>query len=164
MQQKKTNYITPKGHQKLVDELNHLLRVERPETTRVIQWAAGNGDRSENADYIYGKRRLRQIDSRLRFLQKRIDSAQIIDPVSIKSDVVKFGATVRVETDSGEIKTYSIIGADEIDLSKNHISWKSPIGNALLGLGVGDSAHLRTPNKEYELEVIEISFKEIPHK
>lgn len=161
METKKNNYITPKGHQKLVDELNELLIVQRPQILKTITWAAGNGDRSENADYIYGKRRLRQIDSRLRFLNKRIEAAVVVDPASIKSETVKFGATVKVEDEDGNQKTYCIVGTDEIDLSKNHISWKSPIGSSLLGSTINDTLEIKTPKMTYEIEVIEIVYKEI---
>ncbi|MEX0798596.1 MAG: GreA/GreB family elongation factor, partial [Bacteriovoracaceae bacterium] len=127
------NYMTPACHQKLVNEHNHLRNKERPEITKVIQWAAGNGDRSENADYIYGKKRLREIDSRLRFLAKRLKDAVVVDPVTISGEHVKFGATVEVLENEKLSKTYFIVGQDEIDPQLNKVSWKSPIGRALLG-------------------------------
>ena len=161
MKNKKTNYITPKGHQRLVDELNHLVLKERPEITKVIQWAAGNGDRSENADYLYGKRRLREIDKRSNFLRKRIESALIINPTLVKSDEVKFGATVTVADENSNQKVYSIVGTDEIDLEKNFISWLSPIGKSLMGKEVDDIAVVKSPKGEFELEIIKIDYKEI---
>ncbi len=160
MQQlKKDNYITPTGYQKLVDELNQLVLKERPEITKVIQWAAGNGDRSENADYIYGKKRLREIDKRANFLRKRIDKAVVVDPGSIESEQVKFGATVRVlhHEEDREI-SYFIVGTDEIDLAQNHISWLSPIGHGLLGKEVGDEVEIKTPKGLITLEILRIEY------
>lgn len=156
---KKTNYITPQGHQRLVDELNQLLHVERPEVTQLIQWAASNGDRSENADYLYGRRRLREIDRRLRFLNSRINEALIVDPTQSNSDRVQFGATVKVCDEEGNEKSYSIVGVDEVDTSKGHLSWKSPIGSALLTKEVGDEVVVRTPQGEMIFEIISIEYK-----
>ena len=113
--EKEKNYITPQGHQKLVNELNHLLQKERPEIIKIIQWAAGNGDRSENADYLYGRRRLREIDRRCRFLNKRLDCAIIVNPLNIQSENIKFGATVVVMSEDEVEKTYCIVGVDEIE-------------------------------------------------
>jgi transcription elongation factor GreB len=161
LKNKKTNYITPKGHQRLVDELNHLVLKERPEITKVIQWAAGNGDRSENADYLYGKRRLREIDKRSNFLRKRIESALIINPTLITSDEIKFGATVTVADEDGNKRVYSIVGTDEINLEKNFISWLSPIGKSLMGKEVDDIAVVKSPKGEFELEIINLEYKEI---
>lgn len=158
---KKDNYITPTGHQKLVDELNQLVTVERIEITRIIQWAAGNGDRSENADYIYGRKRLREIDKRSNFLRKRIEAAVIVDPQTITAEVVKFGATVTVLNESKEQTVYSVVGIDEICLDKNHISWKSPIGSSLLNSTVGDVVTVKTPQNELELEIVSIEYREI---
>lgn len=155
---KEKNYITPKGHKVLVDELNQLVQVERPEILKVIQWAAGNGDRSENADYIYGKRRLRQIDSRSRFLRKRISLAVIVDPKDITSEKVQFGARVSLEDEEGNEKSYRIIGVDEIDLDANEISWKSPIGNSLIGKVVGDEVIINTPTVQKFFEIIKIEY------
>ena len=158
---KKDNYITPKGHQIMVEELNHLLLKDRPEITKIIQWAAGNGDRSENADYIYGRRRLREIDKRSNFLRKRIERSVIIDPLTIKSEKVQFGATVKV-SDQDEIKkTYSIVGVDEINTQKNFISWKSPIGSRLLNKEIGEVVEVQTPAGLIELEIVEITYKQI---
>ena len=158
---KKDNYITPQGHQKLVDELNQLVLEERPKITKIIQWAAGNGDRSENADYIYGKKRLREIDKRSNFLRKRIEKAQIVDPQKIQSNQVKFGATVTTLNEDNEEKVFTIVGEDEIDLKKNYISLKSPIGRNLLNKSIHDLVEVSTPKKTLELEIISIEYKEI---
>ncbi len=155
------NYMTPQGHSALTSERDHLLKVERPEVTKVVAWAAGNGDRSENADYTYGKKRLREIDKRLRFLGKKLDAAVVVKPIDIKSDKVQFGATVTVSDESGEERTYCIVGVDETNLEKGHISWRSPIGSALLGKKVGDSATAMTPTGEKELDVLRIEYKEL---
>lgn len=155
------NYITPTGVKRLQDEFERLMHKERPELVKVIAWAAGNGDRSENADYIYGKRRLREIDRRLRFLTRQIDNAEIVDPTKQKGDRVRFGATVTVEDDTGKKKTYSIVGVDEIDLSRGLVSYQSPIGKALLQARVGDVVSFRAPNGERELEIVSIDFKKI---
>jgi len=157
----KNNYITPKGHQKLVDELNHLLREERPEVTKLVQWAASNGDRSENADYLYGKKRLREIDRRLRFLNKRLDSAVIIDPVQTKSDKVQFGATVEVSDEEGLTKRFTIVGVDELDTARGRISWQSPIGRALIGKMIGDEVLVKVPSGELVYEIISLTYQPI---
>jgi transcription elongation factor GreB len=157
----KDNYITPKGHQILVDELNQLVLTERPEITKVIQWAAGNGDRSENADYIYGRRRLREIDKRSNFLRKRISKAVIIDPVEMTSNMIKFGATITVLDGDGSKKVYSIVGVDEISTKLNFISWKSPIGRSLLNKQIGDEVEIKVPSGLIELKVIEITYNQI---
>src|SRR5262250_965539 len=136
------NYITPGGLQRLKDEHRFLLTRERPAVTQVVAWAAGNGDRSENADYQYGKRRLRQIDRRIRFLMKRIDAAEVVDPQAPRSGraaaQVFFGATVRYATATGTERVVSIVGVDEVDLGRNHISWVSPLARALMKSSVGD--------------------------
>ena len=161
MMMEKNNYITPKGHQKLVDELNHLLREERPEVTKLVQWAASNGDRSENADYLYGKKRLREIDRRLRFLNKRLDSAVIIDPVQTKSDKVQFGATVEVSDEEGLTKRFTIVGVDELDTARGRISWQSPIGRALIGKMIGDEVLVKVPSGELVYEIISLTYQPI---
>lgn len=153
--------MTPDCHLRLSSEYERLRNIERPEITKVIQWAAGNGDRSENADYIYGKKRLREIDSRLRFLAKRLDSAQVINPEIIQSDTIKFGATVLVSENEQE-KLYYIVGQDEIELDKNKISWRSPIGANLLGKEEGDMIEVKTPGGIKELEILEIRYSKIP--
>lgn len=153
------NYITPEGFEKLRSEYTTLLNGERPKVVETVTWAASNGDRSENADYQYGKKRLREIDKRLHFLQKRMESAEIIDPKTLKSDKVIFGATVVIEDEDGNKKTYQIVGADEFDISKNKISWKSPVANALLGKKVDDEVKIQRPSGEEIVTVIEIWFR-----
>lgn len=153
------NYITPHGFKKLKDELHHLLYKERPELTTVIAWAASNGDRSENADYIYGKRRLREIDKKIRFLTKRLEIAEVVDPKNIKATEVLFGATVTIEDEKGEHKTYSIVGIDEVNLPKNQISWISPLAKALLKGKVGDIVNFKTPKGTREYEIIKIKYE-----
>ena len=160
--EKEKNYITPKGFQRLQDELHQLSRVERPEVTKTVAWAASNGDRSENADYIYGKKRLREIDRRVRFLTSRIDLAVVVDPAQIKSKRVQFGATVTVVDEEDESsKTISIVGVDEIKTEKNQISWRSPLGSSLIGKEVGDTILFRTPIGTKTYEIIEIIYVEI---
>lgn len=155
------NYITPQGHQKLVDEFETLLKIERPEITKVIQWAAGNGDRSENADYIYGRRRLREIDRRLRFLKSRLESSLIVDPNQIKSQKVQFGATVVTQNENGESKTFTIVGVDEVDTAKGRISWQSPIGRSLIGKEEGEEVSVKVPSGEMVLEIVSIIYQPI---
>lgn len=152
------NYITPEGFLKLQEEFKKLFHEERPKLVETIAWAAGNGDRSENADYIYGKRRLREVDRRLKFLRDRIESAQVVDPKTIQSDKVVFAAQVTIEDENGEVKTYRIVGEDEISPQTNHISWKSPMAKALLGRRVGDEVVIRRPAGDLEAEIIKISF------
>ena len=142
-------------------ELHELLHKQRPEITAVVSWAASNGDRSENADYIYGKRRLREIDRRIRFLTKRLEAAEIVDPTKVQSEQVFFGATVTIENEDGEQKTYSIVGIDEADPGRGKISWISPLTQALLKARVGDLVQFRSPKGLSELEVIEIRYQEI---
>jgi transcription elongation factor GreB len=147
------NYITPRGAQKLSDELVHLRTVERPRTVREVTDAAAQGDRSENAEYIYGKKRLREIDRRLNYLAKRLDNAVLVDPAGQKGDKVFFGATVDLEDESGEVRTYVIVGEDETDSATGRISWRSPVGRALLGKRAGDVVLVRRPAGEAELEI-----------
>lgn len=155
------NYITPAGLQRLQDERRHLWRVERPEIVRVVEWAAGNGDRSENGDYIYGKRRLREIDRRLRFLDKRLAAAEAVDPTKqTRRDRVFFGATVTYAREDDSEVTVTIVGIDEIDADRNHVSWISPVARALLKAAVGDTVTLRTPTGPETIEVISISYPE----
>jgi transcription elongation factor GreB len=151
------NYITPYGMEKLQSELNHLLRVERPEVVKLVQWAASNGDRSENADYIYGKRRLREIDRRVRFLTHRIELAVIVDPLLIQSRTVQFGATVTVSDENENIKTLTIVGTDEINTDKNRISWLSPIGQSLMGKSL-EVVTIFTPQGEVDMEILKIEY------
>jgi transcription elongation factor GreB len=163
------NYITPPGAERLKAELHKLLSVERPALVQTVSWAASNGDRSENGDYIYGKRRLREIDRRIRFLTKRLEAAEIIDPVSQgKASRVLFGATVKVQrVDSSDEsqgehesrpRTYRIVGIDETDVSRGEISWISPMARALLNAQVGDVVTLRTPRGTEELEILEMRY------
>lgn len=156
------NYITPKGFEKLRSELDHLLKIERPEVTKTVAWAASNGDRSENADYQYGKKRLREIDRRVRFLTGRIEKAEVIDPLRNRGlERVQFGATVTVENGEGEARTFIIVGVDEIHTERGLISWKSPIGKALLGKNKGDEVFIKTPAKEFEYAIINVEYLEI---
>lgn len=159
------NYITPGGLQRLREEYRFLLTRERPAVKEVVAWAASNGDRSENADYLYGKRRLRQIDSRLRFLLKRIESAEVVDPEAPRSaqaaSRVFFGATVRYEDADGLTHQVSIVGADEVDLARKHISWVSPLGRALMKAQEGDTVVLQAPGGNTPLTVLEISYERI---
>ena len=150
--------MTPQGQHKLVDELNQLLKVERPEITKLVQWAASNGDRSENADYLYGKKRMREIDRRIRFLTSRLDAAVVVDPLSIKSQAIQFGATVEVEDEEGQKRLFCIIGVDEVDTARNRISWQSPIGKSLLGKEVGDEVTIRIPAGEITYQVKSIKY------
>ncbi|HXH30339.1 MAG TPA: transcription elongation factor GreB [Bacteriovoracaceae bacterium] len=154
---KKNNYITPTGFKRLQDELEQLLRVERPEVTRLVQWAASNGDRSENADYLYGKKKLREIDRRVRFLSGRLDDSVVVAPETIVSEKVQFGALVTVCDEHGLVKKFTIVGVDEVDTARGHISWQSPIGMSLLGKTVGDSVLVKLPSGEmcYEINSIE---------
>lgn len=156
------NYITPAGLEKIRAELHQLMHIERPQVCAVVSWAAENGDRSENADYQYGKRRLREIDRRVRYLSKRLDNVEVIDPLTIpdKSRVF-FGATVLVRDEEGNEHTYRIVGIDESDPSKGKISWISPLANALLKSEEGDSVQFRSPKGVRELEIVEIRYEEI---
>jgi transcription elongation factor GreB len=153
------NYITPAGAEKLKSELKKLLYQDRPELVKVIQWAASNGDRSENGDYIYGKRRLREIDRRIRFLTQRLESAEVINPEKQNSDRVLFGATVTVMDEEENQKVYRIVGQDESDPKQGWISWISPVAKALLNAKVGDCVQVRTPKGVEDLEVIEIAYE-----
>jgi transcription elongation factor GreB len=155
------NYITGKGFGVLKTEVHQLLNVERPRVVEVVAWAASNGDRSENADYQYGKKRLREIDRRIRFLQKRIDRAEVVVPENQSGDRVLFGATVTVVDENESTREYKIVGIDETDGKLGKVSWISPIGKALLQSRVGDFVVLRTPKGEEELEVKKIEFKTI---
>lgn len=156
------NYITPGGVEKLRTELKHLLNEERPELVKVIQWAASNGDRSENADYIYGKRRLREMDRRIRFLSKRLEIAEIIDPEQQKSEKVLFGATVTILDENGSKRRFIIVGVDETNVKEGRISWVSPVGKALLQSQVGDTVTIHTPKGEEDWEIIQIEYRAIP--
>lgn len=153
------NYITPEGFEKLRFEYTELLNVERPKVVEVVAWAASNGDRSENADYQYGKRRLREIDRRLYFLKNRMQDAEVVDPLTIKSDKVVFGATVTLENEEGEEVFYQIVGEDEIDLKRQRISWKSPLAKTILGKKIDDEVKLVKPTGEEFLTILNIEYK-----
>ena len=156
------NYITPSGYRKLKEELDHLWKVERPALVKTITWAASNGDRSENGDYIYGKKRLREIDRRVRFLRKRMELAEVVDPAQRgECDQIFFGATVTVCDDNGCESTYSIVGVDEADVGSGLISWVSPLARTLLKLREGEVATLRTPIGIQELEILSVSYREL---
>src|SRR5580704_6102028 len=159
------NYITPSGLERLKDEHRFLLTRERPAVTEVVAWAASNGDRSENADYQYGKRRLRQIDGRIRFLTKRVEAAEVVDPEAPRAGQAAtrafFGATVRYTNAAGAERVVSIVGTDEIDLNRNHISWVSPLGRALMKSAVGDSVVLQVPGGTEYLTVLEVCYERI---
>ncbi len=159
------NYITPGGLQRLREEYRYLLTRDRPAVTAVVTWAASNGDRSENADYQYGKRRLRQIDSRLRFLLKRIEAAEVVDPETPRTGQaasrVFFGATVCYADAEGTEQVVSIVGADEVDLDRRHISWLSPLGRALMKASEGDRVELDAPGGKTYLTVVEVSYERI---
>lgn len=156
------NYITPHGLAKVRGELNELLDVSRPEVVRTVSWAASNGDRSENGDYIYGKRRLREIDRRIRFLTKRIEIAEVVNPLEKSGDTVLFGATVLVENEQGQKKKFSIVGVDETDVGRGRISWISPIGKALLQSRKGDVVTVKTPKGDEDYEILEVKYEELP--
>ena len=152
------NYITPAGYARLEAELRRLVEIERPEVVKTVAWAASLGDRSENADYIYGKRRLREIDRRVRFLIKRLEGAEIVHSSGRETDQVFFGATVRVISASGE-KTVTIVGVDEVDPGHGRVSWVSPIAKALLKAREGERVTLRTPAGEEKLEILEVTYQ-----
>jgi transcription elongation factor GreB len=151
------NYITRPGYARLEAELRRLVEIERPEVVKTVAWAASLGDRSENADYLYGKKRLREIDRRVRFLIKRLEGAEIVNSSGRDTDQVFFGATVRVKSVSGE-KTVTIVGVDEVDPAHGRVSWVSPIAKALLKAREGDSVTLRTPAGEEKLEILEVTY------
>jgi transcription elongation factor GreB len=160
------NYITPAGLQRLKDEFRFLMNRERPAVTQVVAWAASNGDRSENADYLYGKRRLRQIDSRIRFLTKRIDAAEVIDPAAARpasaATRVFFGATVTYNDTAGREQVVRIVGIDEVDLNRRYVSWRSPLARALMKARPGDRVVLHAPRKTEHLEVLDVEYAAIP--
>ncbi len=157
----KSNYISPQGYQKLMDEFENLVKIERPEVTKIVQWAASNGDRSENADYLYGKKRLREIDRRIRFLSQRLEKALVVDPLKIKSQRIQFGATVEVIDETDVKKSFTIVGVDEVNTAKGHISWQSPIGKSLIGKAVGDEVLVKVPSGELTYEVLSVTYQTI---
>jgi transcription elongation factor GreB len=154
--------------QRLKDERRFLVIKERPAVTQVVAWAASNGDRSENADYYYGKRRLREIDRRIRFLTKRIDAAEVVDPEAPRrgraATQVFFGATVRYANAGGQERVVSVVGIDEVDLDRHHISWRSPLARALMNSGPGDCVVLRAPGVTEQLQILEVRYQHIPVK
>lgn len=156
------NYITPAGHRRMRDELEFLVKTERPRIVEVVAWAASNGDRSENGDYIYGKRRLREIDRRIRFLSKRLDIAEVVDPLRQgDNDQVFFGAQVTVADEQGQENTYVIVGVDEADVARGRISWISPLARALIKAREGDAIRFQSPVGIRELEIVEVRYLEI---
>jgi transcription elongation factor GreB len=153
------NYMTPWGHRRMKTELKQLVEVERPEVTRTVSWAASNGDRSENGDYLYGKKRLREIDRRIRYLMKRLEAAEVVDPRDQPDkERIFFGATVDYATSSGEERTVSIVGVDEVDPARGRISWIAPVSRALLKAREGDTVTLRTPVGAEELDVLAVRY------
>src|SRR5580692_4085322 len=153
------NYITPAGLARLQAELKNLARVERPKIVEIVSWAAGNGDRSENGDYIYGKRRLREIDRRIRFLTKRLDKAEVVDSSRQENvDQVFFGATVDYAGDDGDVHTVTVVGVDEVNLDVGHVSWISPIARALLKAKVGDTVTLHTPAGVQQIDILDVRY------
>ena len=154
------NYITPRGYARLKNELTQLLDTERPELVKIISWAASNGDRSENGDYIYGKKRLREIDRRIHFLNRRLDNAVLVDPAArSKTDQVFFGATVSYVAGGGEERTVTIVGMDEVDPGRGHVSWISPIARALLKKREGDTATIHTPAGVQQVAIVEVRYE-----
>jgi transcription elongation factor GreB len=154
------NYMTPQGHRRLEEELRRLVREERPQVVETVAWAAGNGDRSENGDYIYGKKRLREIDRRIRFLARRLENAEIVDPArQSRRDQVFFGATVTYADARGGERTVTIVGIDEADLDAGRVSWISPVARALLKAREGDVVRLHTPSGVEEIEVVAIRYE-----
>lgn len=154
----KKNYITPSGFRRLKDEFQNLMQVERPKLVETVAWAASNGDRSENADYIYGKRRLREIDSRLRFLTGRLEAAIVVDPKTLSGKKVVFGSTITLEDEDGQTVKYQIVGEDEFDAKTGKISWRSPVATSLLGKAAGDEVVLKKPSGDELVTILEIEF------
>jgi transcription elongation factor GreB len=155
--------MTPQGYARLRGELKQLLDTERPELVKVVSWAASNGDRSENGDYIYGKKRLREIDRRIRYLTKRLESSVVVDPAARgETDQIYFGATVTYSTRSGDEHTISIVGIDEVDPARGRVSWISPIAKVLLRKHAGDSVRLATPAGMEEIEVLDVRYESLP--
>ena len=153
------NYMTPRGFETLKEELRRLQRDDRPKVVEIVSWAAGNGDRSENGDYIYGKKRLREIDRRIRFLSKRLERSEVVDPAKRpKTDQVFFGATVTCANAKGEERTVKIVGVDEVDPGRGRVSWISPIARALLRAHEGDMVRMRTPGGEEEIEIVKVDY------
>lgn len=153
------NYMTPQGFARMRDELMTLMRKERPEVVQVVSWAAANGDRSENGDYLYGKKRLREIDRRIRFLSRRLERSEVVDPAKrAKTEQVFFGATVTYANSKDEQRTVKIVGVDEVDPGKGHVSWISPIARALMRAHEGDVVRMKAPRGEEEIEIVEVEY------
>lgn len=160
MRTEQRHYMTPGGQQRLRDELEYLVKTERPKIVEIVSWAASNGDRSENGDYLYGKKRLREIDRRIRFLMKRLEDAHVVDPLQQQHQAqIFFGATVVVADEDGVEATYSIVGIDEADPTKGWISWVSPLARALIKLREGDVARFVSPQGARELEILEVAYR-----
>ena len=155
------NYITPGGHRRLQEELARLWKVERPPIVTTVAWAAGNGDRSENADYLYGKKRLREIDRRIRYLSKSLDRAVVVDNSGKTHQQVRFGATVTILYENGDEREVTIVGVDELDSGATRISWRSPLARALLTASVGDTVTLRAPRGPERLEIIALRYDDL---
>ena len=155
---KEKHLLTPAGYQRLLQELNDLKGCERPKVVETVAWAAGNGDRSENGDYIYGKKRLREIDSRIHFLSKYLEHSEIVDPSTIRSPRVRFGASVTVRLESGDEREYTIVGAEESDAAHGKISYRAPIARALLNAAIDDVVQCETPGGRQELEILSIRY------
>jgi transcription elongation factor GreB len=156
------NYITPSGYERMRRELDWLERTERPRIVAEVAYAASLGDRSENAEYIYGKKRLREIDRRRSFLLKRMEKMRLVDPATLSGEVVRFGATVVLADEEGEEKTWRIYGEDEVDVASGILSWKSPIARAILGKREGDSARFEAPGGPREVEILEVRYEPAP--
>ena len=154
------NYLTPAGYRELKNELEQLRFKERPQVVNTVAWAAGNGDRSENGDYIYGKKRLREIDRRVAYLSQRLGNAEIIDPTKVSYKVVYFGAIVTLENEQGENRCYQVVGTDEVDVDQGKISWRSPLGGALLYRAVEDWVHYSSPAGVREVQIKAIAYPE----
>jgi transcription elongation factor GreB len=161
MTEQPKNYITPGGYRRLQEELAHLWKVERPPVVSTVTWAAGNGDRSENGDYIYGKKKLREIDRRIRYLSKTLDKATVVDNGGRTHQRVHFGATVTISNEAGEEREVTIVGVDELDSGAARVSWRSPLAKALLTAKVGDTVTLQAPRGPEELEIIAVRYDDL---
>jgi transcription elongation factor GreB len=155
------NYLTPGGYRRLQEELAHLWKVERPPVVTTVTWAAGNGDRSENGDYIYGKKRLREIDKRIRYLSKSLDRAVVVDNAGKTHGRVHFGATVTIEYESGDERELTIVGVDELDSSDARVSWRSPLAKALLKAKVGDTVTVHAPSGPARVEIVAVRYDDL---
>lgn len=152
------SYISPEGHRKIVEEYNWILHKERPRITAEVAYAASLGDRSENSEYLYGKKRLREIDRRLGFLEGRLRAVEVVDPTQFSGNTVLFGATVEIEDEEGETQTWTVLGEDEVDTDRKRISYLSPLGRAIVGKKVGDSVSFDTPKGRREITILSVTF------